>query len=155
MRPLLLTGCRPGERRCLGWCEVKADRLTLIDAKDGPRHDLLGEAAQELLDSLANMASGERVLPATKRDGPLTCNELHHFWSKARQEAGIVADARLHDLRHAHALHAVMNGGSLHIAGRLLGHRRPSTTNRYVHRDEATLSESAERVAMAIVRKLN
>ena len=31
----------------------------------------------------------------------------------------IVADARLHDLRHAHASpHAVMNGESLHVAGR-------------------------------------
>ena len=38
VRLLLLTGCRPGEIRCLRWCEVKPDRLTLIDAKTGPRH---------------------------------------------------------------------------------------------------------------------
>ncbi len=68
--------------------------------------------------------------------------------------SGIVADARLHDLRHSHASHAVMNGESLHVAGRLLGHRRASTTNRYVHLDDATLSRAAERVAMAIQRKL-
>ena len=68
--------------------------------------------------------------------------------------AGIVTDARLHDLRHAHASHAVMNGESLHVAGRLLGHRRASTTNRYVHLDDATLSQAAERVAVAIERKL-
>ena len=53
VRLLLFTGCRPGEIRCLRWCEVKPDRLTLIDAKTGPRHVLLGEAARELLDSLA------------------------------------------------------------------------------------------------------
>ena len=100
------------------------------------------------------MASGEWVFPATKRDGPLTSIELRYFRGKARREAGIVADARLHDLRHAHASHAVMNGESLHIAGRLLGHRRASTTNRYVHLDDATLSEAAERVAVAIIRKL-
>ena len=58
--------------------------------------------------------------------------------------------ARLHDLRHAHASHAVMNGESLHVAGRLLGHRRASTTNRYVHLDDATLGEVAERAAGAI-----
>ena len=68
--------------------------------------------------------------------------------------AGIVSDARLHDLRHSHASHAVMNGVSLHVAGRLLGHRRASTTNRYVHLDDATLSEAAERAALAIHRKL-
>lgn len=44
VRLLLLTGCRPGEIRRLRWCEVKADRLALIDAKIGPRHVLLGEA---------------------------------------------------------------------------------------------------------------
>ena len=47
-----------------------------------------------------------------------------------------------------------MNGESLHVAGRLLGHRRASKTNRYVHLDDATLSEAAERVAVVIQRKL-
>ena len=47
-----------------------------------------------------------------------------------------------------------MNGESLHVAGRLLGHRRASTTNRYVHLDDATLGEAAERVARAVARKL-
>ena len=47
-----------------------------------------------------------------------------------------------------------MNGESLHVAGRLLGHRRASATNRYVHLDDATLSQAAERVAVAIQRKL-
>ena len=154
VRLLLLTGCRPGEIRCLRWCEVKPDRLTLLDAKTGPRHVLLGEAARELLDRLAKSASGKWVFPAGKRDGPLTKNELYYFWTKTCRAAGIVADARLHDLRHAHALHAVMNGESLHVAGRLLGHRRASTTNRYVHLDDATLSQAAERVAAAINRKL-
>lgn len=72
--------------------------------------------------------------------------------------AEIVADARLHDLRHAHASHAVMNSESPHAAGRLLGRllgrRRATTTNRYVHLDDATPSQAAERVAVAVERKL-
>ena len=155
VRLLLLTGCRPGEIRCLRWCEVKPDRLALIDAKTGPRHVLLGEAARELLGSLAETAAGEWVFPGKSGDEPLSKNVLYWFWRKTRDAAGIVADARLHDLRHAHASHAVMNGESLHIAGRLLGHRRASTTNRYVHLDDATLREAAERVASAIQRKLH
>ena len=150
VRLILLTGCRPGEIRRLSWCEVKPDRLTLIDAKTGPRHVLLGEAARELLNGLAETASGEWVFPGKDRDEPLNKNDLYQFWTKARDGAGIVADARLHDLRHAHASHAVMNGESLRVAGRLLGHRRASMTNRYVHFDDATLSDAAERVAIAI-----
>ena len=154
VRLILLTGCRPGEIRRLRWCEVKPDRLTLIDAKTGPRHVLLGEAARELLDGLAGRASGEWVFPGKGKDQPLNKNDLWTFWTKTRDAAGIVADARLHDLRHAHASHAVMNGESLHVAGRLLGHRRASTTNRYVHLDDATLSQAAERVAVALERRL-
>ena len=154
VRLILLTGCRPGEIRRLRWCEVKPDRLALIDAKTGPRHVLLGEAARELLIGLADSASGEWVFPGKRGDEPLSENELHYFWTKTRDAAGIVADARLHDLRHAHASHAVMNGESLHVAGRLLGHRRASTTNRYVHLDDGTLSQAAERVALGVQRKL-
>ncbi|MXY39931.1 MAG: tyrosine-type recombinase/integrase [Rhodospirillaceae bacterium] len=154
VRLILMTGCRPGEIRRLRWCEVKPDRLTLIDAKTGPRHVLLGEAARELLDSLAETASGEWVFPGKSGDEPLGENDLYWFWIKTRDAAGIVADARLHDLRHSHASHAVMNGESLHVAGRLLGHRRASTTNRYVHLDDATLGGAAERVALAVQQKL-
>ena len=154
VRLILLTGCRPGEIRCLRWSEVKPDRLTLTDSKTGPRHVLLGETARELLGSLAGKAPGEWVFPGNGADEPLNKNDLWRFWITTWDAAGIVEDARLHDLRHAHASHAVMNGESLHIAGRLLGHRRASTTNRYVHLDDATLSQAAERVALSIHRKL-
>ena len=154
VRLILLTGCRPGEIRRLRWSEVKPDRLILTDSKTGPRQVLLGAAARELLDRLTETASGEWVFPRNGGDEPLNKNDLYWFWKKMRDAAGIVADARLHDLRHAHASHAVMSGESLHVAGRLLGHRRASTTNRYVHLDDATQSQAAERVAAAIVRKL-
>ena len=66
-----------------------------------------------------------------------------------------MAEARPHDLRQTHASHAVMNGKSLHASRRLLGHRRTSTTNRYVQFGDTTLSEAAERVALVIQRKLH
>ncbi len=125
-----------------------------LDQLGGPRHVLLGVAARVLLDDLAATAFGEWVFSSDNRKGPLNENELYWFWIKTRDAAGIVADARLHDLRHSHASHAVMNGESLHVAGRLLGHRRASTTNRYVHLDDATLSQAAERVAVAVEQKL-
>ena len=81
-------------------------------------------------------------------------NALYWFWLKVRDQAGIVADARLHDLRHSHASHAVMGGESLHVTGRLLGHRRATTTNCYANLDDATLSDAAEHVAREIKQKL-
>ena len=69
---ILLTGYRPGETRRFRWCEVRPDRHALIDAKTGPRYVLLAEAAQELLDELADRASGEWVFPGEIGDRPLT-----------------------------------------------------------------------------------
>ncbi|MDE0002613.1 MAG: tyrosine-type recombinase/integrase [Rhodospirillaceae bacterium] len=138
MRLILLTGCRPGEIRCLRWCEFKPDRSTLTDAKTGPRHLLLGEAARELLNALAEIASGEWVFPDGKENGPLSTNNLWMFGINVSDAVGIVPDAQPHDLHHAHASHAVMNGESLHVAGRLPGHRRASTTYRYFHLGDAT-----------------
>ena len=66
-----------------------------------------------------------------------------------------MAGARLDDLRQTHASHAVMNGESVHVTGWLLGHRRASTTNCYVHFDDATLSEAARQVALLIQEKLH
>ena len=107
-----------------------------------------------LLDRLSKTRSGEWVFPGTAREGHLSEGVLYWFWCGSRDEAGIVADARLHDLRHSHASHAIMNGESLHMAGRLLGHRRAATTNRYAHLDDATLNEAVERIALAIKQKL-
>ena len=50
---------------------------------------------------------------------------------------------------------AVMNGESLHVAGRLHGRRWATTTNRYIHLDDATLSQAVGRVAMAIELRLH
>ena len=154
VRLILLTGCRPGEIRRLRWSEVKADRLMLAEAKTGPRPVLLGESAQALLRDLASKAAGEWVFPGAHAGEPLKESALYYFWNKVRVEAGIVADARLYDLRHAHASHAVMSGESLYTTGRLLGHRSPTTTNRYAHLDDATLGGAVERVAAEVQRKL-
>ena len=83
----------------------------------------------------------------------LTSDRLYVFWCGIHEEAGLPG-LRIHDCRHTHASHAVMNGESLHVAERLPGHRRAGTTNRYVHLDDATLSQAAARVAGAIHRKL-
>ena len=66
---------------------VKPDRLVLIDRKTEPLYVLLGEAARKLPDDLAVSGKGVALL----------------VLDQARDMAAIVADARLHDLRHAHA----------------------------------------------------
>ena len=98
-------------------------------------------AARALLETLADSVSGEWVFPDDRQDQPLTDGAHYWFWAKAGDMARIVADTRLPHLRHAHASHAVMNRESLHVAGPMLGHRRASATNRYVHLPDTTLNK--------------
>ena len=148
MRRRLLTGCRPSEIRCLRWSEVKSDRLALNDANTGPTHVLLGGAALELLEGLAEPVRGERVFPGKNGDEPLTKDELYSFWIKARDAAETVADARIHDIRPCARFARCLYRECL------LGRRRASTTNRNVLLHYTTLSQASERDAMAVRTKL-
>ena len=84
----------------------------------------------------------------------MTKNALYHFWLKAHDEAGIVADARLHDLRHTVTSHAVMSGENLPLVGKMLGHRRHATTAGYAHLADEHLVEAAEHVGSLIAQAM-
>ncbi len=57
---------------------------------------------------------------------------------------------RLHDLRRAHASHAVMSGENPPPVGKLLGHRRHGATAGYVHLADDHLVEAAERIGSLV-----
>ena len=71
------------------------------------------------------------------------------LWYRIRREAGI-EDVRLHDLRHTHASHAVMNGVPVPVVSRLLGHSNVRMTLRYAHLGDREIEAAAERVGRAI-----
>ena len=71
------------------------------------------------------------------------------LWYRVRREAGI-EDCRLHDLRHTHASHAVMNGVPLPVVSRLLGHSNVRMTLRYAHLGDREVEAAAERTGQAM-----
>ena len=71
------------------------------------------------------------------------------LWYRVRREAGI-EDVRLHDLRHTHASHAVMNGVPVPVVSRLLGHSNTRMTLRYAHLGDREIEQAAERVGGSI-----
>jgi len=75
-------------------------------------------------------------------------NDLN-LWYRVRREAGI-EDVRLHDLRHTHASHAVMNGVPVPVVSRLLGHSNIRMTLRYAHLGDREIETAAERVGHSI-----
>ena len=76
------------------------------------------------------------------------------LWYRVRREAGI-EDVRLHDLRHTHASHAVMNGVPVPVVSRLLGHSNVSMTLRYAHLGDRDIEAAVEKVGKAISAIMN
>lgn len=67
----------------------------------------------------------------------------------SHHEAGI-EDVRLHELTHAPASHAVMNGVAVPVVSRLLGHADVGMTLRYAHLGDRDIERAAECVGQAV-----
>ena len=149
IRLLLLTGCRKNEIVRLRREEVKPDRLELGDSKTGPRTVLLNEPAQKIVARrMAEVSNGPWVFPSPKDPSRHRHGGLR-LWYRVRREAGI-EDVRLHDLRHTVASQAVLNGVSLPVTARLLGHSNVRMTMRYAHVGDREIEAAAERIGMEI-----
>lgn len=146
---MLLTGCRSGEILRLRWTEVRKDRLALQRTKTGPRDVNLSSAAIQYLNRLRKHRRSEYVFPAQRAKHPHRTS-VDHAWQSFKFLADLPDDIRLHDLRHTYASHAIMSGETLHMTGKLLGHRSPNSTERYARLDIGFLEKAADKVAKKI-----
>ena len=147
IRLLLLTGCRRREIVQLRWSEIDDDLIRLADSKTGPRKVPLNTQARRILDRRPRGGSSF-VFPSPLDPCRPRGLELA-LWYRVRREAGI-EDVRLHDLRHTHASHAVMNGVPIPVVSRLLGHSNVRMTLRYAHLGDKEIEAAAERVGQSI-----
>ena len=148
IRLLLLTGCRKSEIMYLRRVEVRDDRLQLRDSKTGPRTVLLSEPARKIVARRIQQGNGPWVFPSVRNPSARPSCEPW-LWKQVRREAGI-EDVRLHDLRHTVASQAVLNGVSLPVTARMLGHSDVHMTMRYAHVGDREVEAAAERVGQAI-----
>ncbi len=152
IRLLLLTGCRKGEIVGLRWSEVRGNALELGDSKSGPRRVPLNSQARRILDRQPR--GGSEFVFLSPRDPSRPRSDHLRLWYRVRREAGI-EDVRLHDLRHRHASHAVMNGVPVPVVSRMLGHSNVRMTLRYAHLGDRDIEEAAERIGLAIDAIMN
>ena len=142
VRLLLLTGCRQNEIMTLQWPDYRDGHLFLRDSKTGPRTVWLSSAARTVLDGLPRTSVW--VFPGKSRSN--STSSLNRFWRKLRDEAGL-GDVRLHDLRHSYASIALQAGETVLTIGRLLGHRQPETTLKYIHLADDSVLAAVDAVA--------
>ena len=147
IRLLLLTGCRKGEILTLQWSDYRDGHLFLRDGKTGPRTVWLSEPARAVLDGLAR--KNRWIFPASGADRPRSANWLDYIWHSVRAEAEL-GDVHLHDLRHTVASLALRQGETVLAIGRLLGHRNPETTLKYIHLADSMIQDAAEKVGAVL-----
>jgi integrase len=153
-RLLLLTGARMTEILSLRWIWIdwSLGIARLPDSKTGAKTLFLPRPVIKLLREIESRVGKESpespyVLPGNRSGTHF--QGLQHAWQRIRTVARL-KDVRIHDLRHAYASTAVARGDSLYIVGRILGHRRTETTQRYAHLAVDPVLEVADRTATLI-----
>ncbi|HUT49160.1 MAG TPA: tyrosine-type recombinase/integrase [Alphaproteobacteria bacterium] len=153
IRLLSLTGCRKSEILTLKWDHVDFERgcLRLPESKTGAKVIPLGPPAVDLLSKLSRLEGNPYVLPGANGRHFVG---LQKVWEKIRKSA-LLADVRLHDLRHSFAGVAVAGGDSLYLVGKVLGHRQARTTERYAHLSDDPVRAVAQRAAEEIASAMD
>jgi site-specific recombinase XerD len=97
---------------------------------------------------LKKQSRDENGFVFTQEDGQ--CYEPNHFSNRmfrAACERAEVRYLRVHDIRHSYASHFVMNGGSIHVLQKLLGHSQIRTTEAYSHLSNEFMREASNVVS--------
>jgi integrase len=147
---LILTVARLREILKLEWQHVDLERglLLLPDSKTGAKSIILNAPAIAVLAGLKR--AGKHVVAGQSAGtaGEKPRADLNRPWHSIAKRAGLVG-LRIHDLRHTHASFGAGALG-LPIIGKLLGHARASTTQRYAHLDNDPLRRASQRIGSKI-----
>lgn len=132
IRLLMFTGCRRDEILTLKWSDVRLDKamLSLPDSKTGSRAVYLSAPALEVISGLPRIAKNPYVIVGEKEGHHLV--NLRKVWLRICKVARLKG-VRIHDLRHSFASFGAQGGLSLQMIGKLLGHTKVSTTEKYAH----------------------
>ena len=147
IRLLLLTGCRKGEIVTLKWRDYREGKLFLRDSKVGPRTVWLSSVARAILDGLPRETPW--IFPSPRTDSFLSAQAVSMVWHRLRAEADL-RDVRLHDCRHTYASMALAQGETVLTIGRLLGHRDPATTLKYIHLSDSMVREATDALGIVL-----
>lgn len=147
----LTTGARKSNVLGMRWADLDFSAgLWTVPGEKSKSGDLLTipltAAALEVLTTRQDNGS-EWVFPGRSASGHM--EDPAHQWALLLSAAGL-ADLRLHDLRRSLGSWAAMQGASLTIIGRALGHRSSEATHIYARLQTDPVREAMERAQAAM-----
>ncbi len=138
---LLQTGVRIGELAALTLDDVRKSKNGKIDflyiraAGSHPARKVpLNKSAKKALDEYIQVRpeTEDDTIFITKNGRPLLVRNIRTAIDKAFEKAGI-KNAKVNDLRNTFIAHHLANGVSLVTVSKLVGHKRLSTTEKYLN----------------------
>ena len=146
---LLLTGARLNEilhaRR--DWLDAERGLLNLPDSRVGRRYSFSALKPSRSFKA-CRACMGTRICSrARSRDG--RAKNLHRPWAFIKQAAEL-GNLHLHHLRHSFASVGTGGGLGLPVLGKLLGHSRTGTTQRYSHIGDDPARQAAAAISAVI-----
>jgi len=117
--------------------DIDSQRLTLRVDQGKGRQDRYVMLSPTLLQTLREWWRAERpkdwLFPGDTPRGHITHDAVEMACRKARVRGGLTKPVTPHSMRHAFAVHLLEAGTDVRTIQLLLGHRRLSTTARYLH----------------------
>jgi integrase len=127
--------------------------LLLPDSKTGAKSIILNAPALAVLAGLKRVGAYVIAGQSTGIAGEKPRADLNRPWRSIAKRAGL-ASLRIHDLRHTHASFGASAGLGLPIIGKLLGHARATTTQRYAHLDTDPLRRASNHIGARLAAAL-
>ena len=155
MRLALFTGMRRGEIFKLRWADIDFDRgfISIVAPKGGKSQVIpMNKNTEAVFKTIIKIS--EYVFPS-RDEGPK--KTIAKDLQAIKKEAGLPADFRpLHGLRHVYATMLASSGKvDMFTLQKLLTHKSPQMTQRYVHfRDEA-LRQASDQVDDILADAMN
>jgi len=131
---LLQTGIRIGELANLGLDDIDTDKIFIRAYESHPQRQVpLNQAAQQGLTAYlkARPKTKSKTVFVTKTGRPFLIRNIRTAVDRYFKIAE-VKDARVNDLRHTFIAHQLEAGTPLTMVSRLVGHKRLSTTEKYL-----------------------
>ena len=132
---LLQTGLRIGELARLELDDIKENQIRIRIYESQPeRTVILNQAAKKALDRWVEFRPKTQVKNVfiTKTGKPFLIRNIRTIVNRYFKEAGI-KDVTINDLRHTFIAHQLANGASVVLIQKMVGHKRLSTTEKYLN----------------------
>lgn len=147
---LIKSGLRRAEIVSLNVFDVDLTKLMLRVKRKGNKEEyayIHHELAEDLKRYLNTIEGDEdRPLFLSKKGNRLSASSVWHLIKTYSYKAGLNGDVTVHSLRHTFATILLSENVPIPTIQRLMGHRSPTTTFRYLHLTNPEVAEQFNRV---------